>query len=509
MFSVAAYDQRPPTIGQRPIMNFALDSATRRRLGYQLIDAIDQYFSTLDDRPVQLPAEQRTYGPLPGAIPESPSDPESLLQQACREMIEKGFHVTSANYYGLMNPTPTYIGVLGEALVAALNPQIATLARSQLASRMEQQTVRWICEQLYPQLVRPEDDDYLLHAPFDGTFTSGGNEANFSGLALGLAAKFPDAIEDGIASIGARPLVYASAESHHSLDKSAGLLGLGRNAVRRIPVDDRIHMRMDLLDQAIRDDLAAGHRPFCVVATAGTTNSGAVDDLEAAADLCARHHLWLHVDGAYGAAAVFSRNARSLVRGIERADSITIDPHKWLAMPFAAGVIATRHPQMLQRAFAVSTPYMPKASGAVLPDNWRISTQWSRRANAIKLWLSLQVYGRRAYEQHIDRQLELARKFAAWVRSSERFELASEPDLTIINFRVKGVPPEQLAAANDAVVDRVTRDGQRWISTTMVAGASVIRMMVISYLTSEQNLSDLQAALTAAVARSLHRASPK
>lgn len=472
--------------------NFDLDSATRKKLGYQLIDCIDQYFSSLPQRPVQLPAEQRTFGPLTGAIPEQGDDPERVLQEACREMVEKGFHVPSANYFGLMNPTPTYIAVLGEALVAGLNPQIATLARSQLASKMEQQAVRWIGEQLYPQLAGGDP----LHMPFDGTFTSGGNEANFSGLALALAAKFPEAIEEGVVAIGGKPIVYASAESHHSLDKSAGLLGLGRRAVHRIAVDERVHMRMDLLEKAIEQNQAAGHKPFCVVATAGTTNSGAVDDIAAAADVCERHGLWLHVDGAYGASAVFSRNARQLVRGIERADSITIDPHKWLAMPFAAGVIVTRHPETLMKAFAVSTPYMPKASAAVLPDNWRISTQWSRRANGVKLWLSFKVYGRQAYEEHIDRQLKLARKFAEWVRSSEHFELTSEPDMTIINFRVKGRPE-----MNDAVVDEVTRDGARWISTTMVDGKSVIRMMVISYLTSERNVEELEQALVAAVVK--------
>ena len=472
-------------------MRFDLDSSTRRRLGQQFLDCVDQYFSSLPDRPVQLPADQRTYGPLSGSLPETGDDPERVFQQACRDMVDQGFHVTSGNYYGLMNPTPTFMGVLGEALAGALNPQIATLARSQLASRIEQQTVRWICERLYPQLVRKEDQDYLLHAPFDGTFTSGGNEANFSGLALALAWKFPQIVQDGVAAAGGRPLLYASAESHHSLDKSAGLLGIGRSAVRRIPTDERIHLRPELLERAIQEDTRAGHKPFCVVATAGTTNSGAVDDLEAAANICERHGLWLHVDGAYGASAVFSRKARALVRGIERADSITIDPHKWLAMPFAAGVIATRHPETLQRAFAVSTPYMPKASGAALPDNWRISTQWSRRMNGLKLWLSFKVHGRQAYEEHIDRQLALARQFADWVRQSEHFELTSEPDLTIVNFRVKN-------GDNQAVVDDVTRDGRRWISTTMVNGRSVIRMMVISYLTSEENLRDLQQALEAA-----------
>ena len=161
-------------------MGFDFDSATRRKLGYKLIDHIDAYYSSLPDRPVQLPADQRTYGPLDNPLPEDAADPMEVLDEVCRDMVDQGFHVPAANYFGLMNPTPTYMGFLGEALVAGLNPQLATLARSQLASKIELETLRWIGERVgWPGV-------------FNGTFTSGGNEANFSGLALALASKFPD-----------------------------------------------------------------------------------------------------------------------------------------------------------------------------------------------------------------------------------------------------------------------------------------------------------------------------
>src|SRR6266568_361696 len=272
-------------------MSFDFDSATRRKLGYKLIDHIDAYYSSLPDRPVQLPTEQRTYGPLDDPMPEDGADPLQVLDEICREMVDQGFHVPSANYFGLMNPTPTYMGVLAEALVAALNPQLATLARSQLASKIELETVRWIGERVgWP-------------SAFNGTFTSGGNEANFSGLALALAAKFPESIDDGITVVGAQPVAYASAESHHSLDKSAGLLGIGRKALRRVAVNDDAQLDPGKLEKAISEDLAAERIAFCVVATAGTTNSGTVDDLVAISEVCRRHNLWLHVDGAYGAAA--------------------------------------------------------------------------------------------------------------------------------------------------------------------------------------------------------------
>jgi len=465
------------------LSEFQFDGEKRRQLGYQLVDRINQYFSSLEDRAVQLPLEKRTFGELHDHMPEIGENAEAVLDEICRELIEKGFHVPSANYFGLMNPTPTYMAVLAEMLVAALNPQLATLARSQLASKIENETVRWIGERVG------------WNRAFDGTFTSGGNEANFSALALALAAHFPQTVEDGIASIGAQPVFYASTESHHSLDKSAGLLGLGRKAMRRVPVDDQVQMDVKKLEATIQEDTRAGHKPFCVVATAGTTNSGAIDDMVAIAEVCRRHNLWLHVDGAYGAAAIFSDRHRALVKGIELADSVTFDPHKWLAMPFAAGVILTSRPEMLQRAFGVSTPYMPKITGAPLIDNFKVSVQWSRRMNSLKLWLTLRVHGRQAYEQLIDRQLQLARDFAAWVKQSENYELAVPLQLPILNLRVKGKTEAEIAANNAAVVDEVTRDGKRWISLTTVNGRSVIRMMIISYLTTEKNLQELQQAL--------------
>jgi aromatic-L-amino-acid/L-tryptophan decarboxylase len=468
-------------------MPFDFDSETRRRLGYRLIDRIDEYFSNLAQRPVQLPEELRTFADLGEPLPELGADALTVLDTLCSDMVTEGFHVPSANYFGLMNPTPTYMAVLAEALVAALNPQLASLARSQLAARIERETVRWIGERVG------------WATPFDGTFTSGGNEANFSALAMALAMRFPQSVEDGLSAIQARPVLYTSDEAHHSLDKSAGLLGLGRKALRRIPVNAAAQMEIAQLEARITEDKAAGFAPFCVIATAGTTNSGAIDDLIKVVGICRRHQLWLHVDGAYGAAAIFSDQHRDLVRGIELADSVTIDPHKWLAMPFAAGVVLTRHPEALQQAFATSTPYMPKKSGsAPLLDNFQVSTQWSRRMNSLKLWLTLQVHGRQAYEELIDRQLKLAAFFANWVRSSELFELAAPQVLPIVNFRVKraGITEDERRAAHESIVHEVTRDGRRWISTTLVGGQSVIRMMVISYLTGHRHLEDLMIAVT-------------
>jgi len=462
-------------------VGFALDSETRRRLGYRLIDHIDRYFESLPTRPVQLPEDQRTFGQLTATLPEFGEDAAKVLDDVCSEMIANGFHVPAANYFGLMNPTPAYMAVLAEAFVAALNPQLATLARSQLASKIEQETVCWIGERVG------------WNRPFNGTFTSGGNEANFSALALALTAKFPNAVNDGVRSLPAAPIVYASSEAHHSLDKSTGLLGIGRKGVRRIGVTDHVQMDLEQLDRAVRDDISAGHLPFCVVATAGTTNSGAIDDLPAIADFCRRHNLWMHVDGAYGAAAIFSDKHRGVVAGIELADSITVDPHKWLAMPFAAGVVLTSHPELLKATFSVTTPYMPKVNTPLPPENFAISTQWTRRMNALKLWLTLKVHGREAYEEHIDRQIRLAEWLKQQIGTSPYFKLFAPPMLPIFNLclRENLDTEENNTLTLQAIVSEVTRDGQQWISTTLVNGRTVIRVMIISYLTEQRHLQEL------------------
>jgi aromatic-L-amino-acid decarboxylase len=480
-------------------MGFDLDSRQRQQLGYQLIDRINEYFSSLKDLPVQPTVGQHSFLLKPSDLPEIGQEAATVLDDICSQMIDEGFHVPSANYFGLTNPSPTYMAVLAEALVAALNPQLASLARSQLASRIEQQTLGWIAERVGWNENR-----------FGGTFTSGGTEANMSALAIALTQRYPQAADNGLVGLEKQPVVYASSEAHHSLEKSLGLLGLGRKALRRIPVDDAAEMDLHALELAIAADRGAGFEPLAIVGTAGTTSSGAVDSLPAIAAIARQQNLWFHVDGAFGAAVVFSNQHRDLVRGIELADSITLDPHKWLAMPFAAGVLLTRHPELLEPTFGLDTSYLPRAANSELPDNFRISTQWSRRMNSLKLWLTLRVHGRQAYEDLIASQLRLAAYMESRILETGVFDLATPRRLTILNFRVRAphgvsLPEEDLARLHHAIAAEITQDGQQWISTTRVRGRSVLRMMVISYLTEERHIDALATRLQRAAKTVLDR----
>ncbi len=466
--------------------DFALNAEQRQRLGYQLIDRINAYFSSLTHLPVQPPLQHRDANPHAATLPDFGQDAAHVLDDLCTQMIEQGFHTPSANYFGLMNPAPTYMAVLAEALVAALNPQLATIARSQLASRIEAETLGWIAQRIGWR--HPE------HC--GGSFTSGGNEANFSALALALTHRFPGWIEEGLVSLNAQPVFYASAEAHHSIEKSLGLLGVGRKSLRRIAANARAEMDTNALAAQIRDDKAAGLLPLCVIATAGTTSSGAIDPLPEIANLCAHYGLWLHVDAAYAGALALTDTHRHRLAGIERADSITIDPHKWLAMPFAAGVMLTRHPALLEPTFGIDTAYLPKSSHGPLPDNFRISAQWSRRMNSLKLWLTLRVHGRLAYEQMIGQQLALASSLEEKILATGSFVLAVPCALTILNLRAKVAEDLHLDEPTTAhlhreIARRITDEGLYWFSTTRVRGQSLLRLMIISYSTQQEHIDAL------------------
>ena len=316
---------------------------------------------------------------------------------------------------------------------------------------------------------------------------------------MALSAHFPGVIENGIASIGAQPVFYASMEGHHSLDKSAGLLGLGR---RPSSNPGKRTLAARCATTGGRNQRGSGIRQETILHCGYRRNHQLRRDRRHTAvhEICRRYNIWLHVDGAYGAAVLFSNRHRSLVRGIEQADSVTFDPHKWLAMPFSAGLLLTRHSEVLERTFSVACPYLQKAPAGTLPDNRNISAQWSRRMNSLKLWLTLRVHGRQGYERLIDRQMRLAQSFARWVANSEYFELAAPQVLPILNLRVRaaGITSQKVDALHASIIEEVNRDGQRWISAATVNGQSVIRTMVISYLTEERHLKDLQASLLAA-----------
>lgn len=459
---------------------FQLDTESRRRLGVRLAELMNEYFDELDRLPVHPPGDAVRENPVPPLTADS-SDPLIVLEQTWRMLVARGFHNNSPNYYGLMNPTSTFMGVLGEAMAAALNQQLATPGHSRIGVEIETQLVRWVAGVMG------------LPEGAGGCFTTGGSEANLTGIRLALVRAFPEADRAGLRALAGQPVFYVSAEAHHSFEKIAALVGLGRDALVWIATDRDWRMNVPALRRQIAADRAAGKLPFCVVGTAGTTSAGIIDPLEAIADVAREEKLWFHVDGAYGGAAAFSPRLRSRLRGIERADSITIDPHKWLSQPLTSGILLAREPALLRQAFRVEARYVPPAGGD-LPEYYLSSLLWSRRFNALKLWMTLQAHGTRSLEWLVDRQMELAEYLKAKIEAAPDFRLVAPLDLPILCFRFspsKTTEAEtgKLDALHDEVARRIVASGRAWISTTVLGeDVKAFRVMMISYLTERRHV---------------------
>jgi glutamate/tyrosine decarboxylase-like PLP-dependent enzyme len=384
------------------------------------------------------------------------------------------------------------MGIAADALVAAFNPQIAAWSHSPFAAEVEAHLIRQIGMRFgYPV------------GSVDGVFTSGGAEANHTAVLTALTAHDPDFVWKGLRGLPAQPVFYVSGEAHHSLAKAARMCGLGSEAVRRVEVDRDLRMRARDLERSIQEDRATGLAPFAVVATAGTTNAGVVDPLREVGDIAAREGIWFHVDAAWGGGAAFVPELRPLLDGIERADSITFDAHKWLSVPMGAGMYLTRHTDILTRAFAVRTAYMPKdAAGLDIVDPHLHSMQWSRRFIGLKLFLSLLVAGWDGYAEAIRHQTRMGSLLKEKLAAGG-WEIVNDTQLPVVCFADKRMNAEQ----HQAVVNHIFDSGDAWISTTVVAGSrTTLRACITNYKTDEQDLDVLVEALAKARQRVSNKA---
>src|SRR3954464_3340495 len=372
------------------------DAETRRALWNRLIEAIETYLTRIGDARV---APALDGGAIREALApfdfEQPVAPVAALDFAVDGLWRWQVHTPHPRYFGLFNPATTPMGIAADALVAAFNPQLAAWSHSPLATEVEQHLVRAFAGRFGFDPARTE-----------GTFTSGGAEANHTALVTALNRAFPEVGRRGLVALRSQPILYVSPESHHSFLKAARLSGLGTEAVREVRMDSSLRMIPEDLAAKIEEDRSAGHNPFLVVATVGSTSAGAIDPVAEIAQVADEAGgLWLHLDAAWGGAAALVPELRPVLDGAARADSLTFDAHKWLSVPMGAGVYLTRHPGILERTFRVAARYMPR-EGSVLPvaDPYAHSMQWSRRFIGLKLFLSLAVAGWQGYEEAIRRQ---------------------------------------------------------------------------------------------------------
>jgi len=463
-----------------------LEPEVRAQLWQRVTEAIEDYAKKVESHRVTPELEPAKIRALLQRFDfQVPVDPREAIDFAVENLWRYQTHTPHPRYYGLFNPAPTTMGIAADTLVAAFNPQLAAWSHSPLAVEIEQHVVRLLGSRFgYDP------------AHTDGTFASGGMEANHTAVLTALTQTFPESAHCGVRALAAQPVLYVSTEAHHSFHKAARLCGLGTDAVREIAVGEDLQMDADALASRLAQDRREGFAPFMVVATAGTTNSGVIDSLAAIAQIAAREKLWFHVDAAWGGAAALVPELRPLLAGVERADSITFDAHKWLSVPMGAGIYLTRHRDILDRTFRTTAAYMPReAAGLDVVDPCMHSIQWSRRSIGLKVFLSLAVAGWEGYAAAIRQMVAMGTLLRGELEASG-WEVVNKTPLPLCCFVDREHPEGPSAAYLDRIALKVVSSGKAWISTTRLGGSTpVLRACITNYRTQPEDVSALVAAL--------------
>jgi glutamate/tyrosine decarboxylase-like PLP-dependent enzyme len=459
----------------------------RQELWRRLVEAIEKYLRDVGNAPVATQASPDEMRKLLARWDFSaPAGPARALDFVVEGLWRYQIHGSHPRYFGLFVPAPATMGIAGNALAAAFNPQLGAWFHSPFAVEVEQHLVRAMAGRFGYDPARAE-----------GTFTAGGAEANQTAVTVALMRAFPEVGRRGLLALRSQPLLYLSSQAHHSFVKAARATGLGSDAVREVVMDGSLRMRPDDLAARIAADRADGHAPFLVVATAGSTGSGAIDPIAALAVVAEREGLWLHVDAAWGGAAALLPELRHALAGIERSSSITFDPHKWLSMPMGAGMFLTRHPGVLERTFRVAASYLPRGATQPAPagqapaaDPDAHSPQCSRRFIGLSLFLSLAVAGWQGYEEMLRHQVAMGERLRRGL-AEHGWEVVNDTPLPIVCFERAGSRSAQL----EAVAADLAASGDAWISTVAMDAGAALRACVTNYRTTAADVDALVAAL--------------
>ena len=434
----------------------ALPPDDMRRLGYRVVDRIVEHLERLGELPpVRIGDAEQLRERLGGAPPEAPGDPDAALDVLFDEVLPFIQHGDHPRFFARIGSPSNYVGVLADAAAAGFNVFTGSWTGGSGPATVELVVLDWLRE-----LCR-------LPEGAEGVLTTGGSVANLAGLAAARTARGPG-------------VVYFTDQTHAAVPRALRVLGLVDGRV--LPCDERFRMDLGELRAAIAADRATGRRPVCVVASAGTTSTGSVDPLEALADLCAEEDLWLHVDGAYGAPAVLWPGARPLLAGLERADSLVLDPHKWMFQPYEIGCLLVREPGVLERTFALDGAYLRDTLNGEVNFRDR-SVQLTRGGRALKLWLSIRVFGMAAFREAVGRGIALAEHAEALLRERPGWEVVTGAQLAIVCFRREGDDARQ-----NRIVEAMARDGFALPSTTVLGGRVVLRLCTINPRTTEEDI---------------------
>jgi aromatic-L-amino-acid/L-tryptophan decarboxylase len=459
-----------------------LTAGEREALGRAAFDWAVKYFNEQSQLPVYPAISARELSErLSAALPIEPQALDEVMRDF-EAVAANGRHNGHPRMFGYVQSSGSFAGAAADFLASALNQNVTSWRSAPSATTIEHQVIGWLREMVG---FDPQGTGILL---------SGGSFANFAGLAAALRSSTGvDLNRQGVAALPGKPRVYVSAMTHMSIAKAASMLGIGKEAIVTIPVDGGHHMDVSALRQQIAGDQAAGHHLVCVVGTAGDVNTGAIDPLDAIADVCAAAGVWLHVDGSYGALAARSRHVNDAMSGIARADSLSLDPHKWLYAPLDAGCLLVKDAHALRRAFSEGADYIDVVADRDMSDfaYWDHSPELSRRFRALKIWLMLKLHGARAIQDAIDSNIAVARHLAASIEASDDFELLAPVPLSIVCFRYKARDDlsrrtdfAKADAFNKQLMLEVQRDGDSYLSNAMINGRFALRACIVNFRTT-------------------------
>ena len=462
-----------------------------RALGHELVDSVAGFLESMAERrvtPNESPEEVRRLIDAAGALPAGGSDAAALLRSTAKLLFEHSLLNGHPRFYGYITSSPAPIGMLGDLLAAAVNSNVGSWRLAPIATEIESQTIRWIAE--------------LVGFPptSDGVLVSGGNMANFVALLAARTAAAEWGVRaGGLTAASARPMrVYASTETHTWIQKATDLAGLGTDAIRWIPTDDDLRLDVGALRDALARDREEGALPMMVVGTAGSVSTGVVDPLREMARLCHEAGVWFHVDGAYGALAARVPGVPADLAAIASADSVAVDPHKWLYAPLEAGCVLVRDAALLRGAFAYHPPYYHFGQEAM--NYVDFGPQNSRGFRALKVWLALRQVGRDGYVASISTDIALSRRMHAVAAAHPELEAITQ-ELSISTFRY--VPAalrpqvgttaaeDYLNTLNAAILERIQRSGEAFVSNAVVRGRYVLRACIVNFNTTAADVDAL------------------
>lgn len=443
-----------------------LSAEQMREYGYRVVDQIVQHLATLPDQRVGTkadPAEILTR--YSGPAPEAGSDFAALLQELESHVLQNTMHVNHPRFFAYVPGPSNFVGAMAEALSSAYNVFAGTWISGSGPAAIELETVGWL------------RDWCGFPAGSGGLFVSGGTMANLSALAVARHVRLGEDMRGAV--------VYCSDQMHSSNEKALRVLGFGRSQLRKLASDDDFRLPLERLKAAVASDRAGGNRPFCVIASAGTTNTGAVDPLGELAGFCRSQDLWLHVDGAYGAAAVLCESGRSQLSGLELADSLSLDPHKWLFQPFETGCVLVRDAAQLTEAFQILPEYLgdTRVFEAEINQTDR-GLQLTRSFRALKLWLSVKTFGLESFRAAIERGFELARLVESELRKMPDWEVVSGAQMAVVCFRYRTGD----TAFHMKLVQEILKDGFALITSTVLRGQTLLRTCTINPRTTDQDV---------------------